>query len=118
MGSRFYYHRNKKTTESRASTEGRASSYSLPLPIVALPVSPEELLKIAKRETWVDRKTWALEVLELVQSKPNEWLKLEGTHPAGRATKYLKPLGIKYTMDTTKHETLTQVVLYVKWETE
>jgi hypothetical protein len=87
-------------------------------PVAILPVSTEELVKITKKEAWVDRRDWANQILALVQSRPNEWLKLEGTHPAGRATKYLKPLGIKYTMDTTKHETLTQVVLYVKWESK
>ena len=95
---------------------GRANAYNTGKPVAALPVSQEELSKLIKREGWVNRKGWAEEVLALVKSRPNEWLKLEGGHPVGRATKYLKPLGIKYTMDTTKYEKPTLAVLFVKWE--
>jgi hypothetical protein len=86
--------------------------------IVGFSVSAEELAKINQKEGWVNRQDWARQVLALVQARPNEWLRLEGFHPAGRATRYLKPLGIKYTMDTTKHKNPAQVVLYVKWESE
>jgi len=62
----------------------------------------------------LSRKDWALEVLELVQANPNEWLKLEGEHNAPNATRYLKPLGIKYSL--TEVERKNYVVIYVKWE--
>jgi hypothetical protein len=86
--------------------------------VVLVPVSPKELEWLAQRDTWNKRREWANQVLALVKSRPNEWLKLEGKHIAGRATRYLKPLGIKYTMDTTKYKKPTEVVLFVKWETK
>jgi hypothetical protein len=86
-------------------------------PVAILPVSTEELIRITKKEAWVDRRDWSNQILALVQSRPNEWLKLEGGYTLSLAPRYLKPLGIKYTMDTTKYEA-SKAVLYVKWESK
>ena len=85
-------------------------------PVAILPVSTEELIQITKKEAWVDRRDWANQILALVQSRPNEWLKLAGGHTVSLAPRYLKPLGIKYTQDTTKYGKPSIAVLYVKWE--
>lgn len=62
------------------------------------------------------RKDWALDVLELVQTRPNEWLKLVGKENGANATRYLKPLGIKYSI--TEIESNGFATIFVKWETE
>jgi hypothetical protein len=98
------------------NTRARTSSpYTRVSPVIGLPVSTEELLMLAKRETGrVNRPNWAKDILSLVQSQPNEWVKLAGRHNLSDATRYLKPLGIKYA--STENDTKS-VVLYVKWET-
>lgn len=62
------------------------------------------------------RKDWALDVLELVQTRPNEWLKLVGKENGANATRYLKPLGIKYSI--TEIEPNGFATIFVKWESE
>lgn len=67
--------------------------------IQATTPTPEELVVLNRREALkksLSRKAWALEVLELVKSRPGEWLKLEDKHNGANATRYLKPLGIEY----------------------
>jgi hypothetical protein len=79
--------------------------------------SSEELEMLRKRESLkrsLSRKDWALEVLNLVQAHSNEWLKLEGKHNGANATRYLKPLGIKYSI--TEIEPNGFATIYVKWE--
>lgn len=80
-------------------------------------VSPDELVMLKKREALkhpLSRKDWALEVLELVQANPHEWLRLEGEHNAPNATRYLKPLGIKYLL--TEVERKGYATIFVKWD--
>lgn len=62
------------------------------------------------------RKEWALDVLELVQAHPNEWLKLKDKENGANATRYLKPLGIKYSI--TEIEPNGFATVFVKWETK
>ena len=94
----------------------QSSPYTRVSPVIGLPVSTEELLMLAKRETGrVNRPNWAKDILSLVQSKPNEWIKLAGRHNLSDATRYLKPLGIKYSSMDNDSE-YKGVILYVKWE--
>lgn len=94
----------------------QSSPYTAVSPVVALPVSPEELSMLKVREVGrVNRQTWAKDILSLVQSKPNEWVKLAGRHNPSHATRYLKPLGIKYAMTDGDNKSS---VLFVKWEVE
>jgi hypothetical protein len=62
------------------------------------------------------RKDWALDVLELVQARPDEWLKLVDKENGANATRYLKPLGIKYSI--TNIEPNGFATIFVKWETK
>lgn len=82
-------------------------------------VSAEELENLRHRESLkssLSRKDWALEVLKVVQARPNEWLKLNEKHNAANATRYLKPLGIKYSI--TEIEPNGFAVVFVKWESK
>ena len=75
-----------------------------------------ELEALTKRESLrhtTTRKQWALEVLELVQTRPNEWLKLKDKHNGANATRYLKPLGISYSI--TEIEPNGFATFFVKW---
>jgi hypothetical protein len=110
--------RNNKMGLAKNERARQSSPYTRVSPVIALPVSTEELLMLAKRETGrINRPNWAKDVLSLVQSKPNEWIKLAGRHNLPDATRYLKPLGIKYA--STGHDSEYKgVVLFVKWETE
>lgn len=85
--------------------------------VVALPVSVEELEMLTRKEqaVKVNRKVWAEEVLALVQSRPNKWLKLGGKQTSTSAPRYLKPLGIKYHFaNSGKGDSGLEI--YVKWE--
>lgn len=112
--------RAKLEAVARNSRARQSSPYTAISPVVGLPVSPEEVLLLTSREIGrVNRPNWAKDILSLVQSKPNEWVKLAGRHNPADATRYLKPLGIKYaTTDGGNGTGKKGVVLFVKWEVE
>ena len=110
--------RSKLEAVAKNSRARQTSPYTAISPVIGLPVSPEEMLLLTSREIGrVNRQDWAKDILSLAQSRPNEWVKLAGRHNPSNATRYLKPLGLKYA--TTDHGTDTGkngVVLFVKWE--
>jgi len=106
------YEKRKAVERNRRARQ--SSPYTAVSPVVGLPVSAEELAMLTNREIGrVNRPNWAKDVLCLVQSNPNEWMKLEGRHNPSDASRYLKPLGIKYATTDSDNKS---AVLYVKWE--
>jgi hypothetical protein len=104
----------KRQAVERNKRARQTSPYTAVSPVVGLPVSAEELVMLTNREIGrVNRPNWAKDVLSLVQSKPNEWIKLAGKHNPSDATRYLKPLGIKYACVDSDNKS---AVVYVKWE--
>lgn len=117
MAGLSYQERKAKGLAKRARKSLKPHTAS---PVVGSAVSEAELLMLASKEVGkVNRKVWAKEVLALVQSRPNEWVKLEGKYYTCIPSLYLRPLGIKCEMSETTDKATGQRgygFLFVKWE--